>query len=364
MKSADAPSAATQGALDDRAVSIGEIIGRVQTTRLIMASKCAVIGAGIAGLSAATALRQQGHEVVVFDRARGPGGRAATRRVDGIDMPKAARGATLAFDHGAQYFTVRDPRFQSIVDGWLRDRVVGVWDGRIVSFDSEGWEDLATETTRYVGLPGMSAMAEAMAGELDVRYGQGIESLAPLQREFDRVILAIPAAQAKPLVAHVPALSARLATLVTRPCWAVLAAFDERVPARFDGAFVHGSPLGWIARNQSKPKREWKVDAWVLHATPAWSQAHVDDDPEVVGSFLMEAFHDLIPNGLPHAFYASAHRWRHATVDPPLAAGAIHDAASRITLCGDWCLGTRIEDAYLSGLAAARGEGDHEATKS
>ena len=315
--------------------------------------KVAIIGAGIAGLSAAIALRDHGHEVVVFERARGPGGRAATRRVDGIDMPKAARGATLAFDHGAQYFTARDPRFQQVVDGWLRDRCVAVWDGRIVSFDSEGWEDLASATSRYVGLPGMSAIAKAMAEGLEVRCEQRIESIQPLLDAFDHVILAVAANQARPLVAHIPDLSAALANVVTRPCWAVLAAFDERVPARFDGAFVHGSPLGWVARNQSKPKREWKVDAWVLHATSSWSTAHVDNDPEVLGSFLMEAFHDLIPNGLPHAFYAAAHRWRYAVADPPLAVGAIHHPESRVTLCGDWCLGTRIEDAYLSGLTAA-----------
>jgi len=322
-----------------------------------MVSKCAVIGAGIAGLSAARALRAQGHDVVVFERARGPGGRAATRRVDGIDMPKAARGATLAFDHGAQYFTARDPRFQAVVDGWLRDRLVARWDGRIVSFDSEGWDELTTATARYVGIPGMNAIGRAMADTLEVRYEQRIESLDPLLREFDRVILAITADHAKPLVAHIPDLSATLATVVSQPCWAVLAAFEERVPARFDGAFVHGSPLGWVARNQSKPKREWKVDTWVLHATSTWSRMHLDDDPEVVGSVLMEAFHDLIPNGLPRAFYATAHRWRYASADPPLAVGAMHHAASRLTLCGDWCLGSRIEDAFLSGLKAAESSG-------
>jgi len=315
--------------------------------------KVAVVGAGIAGLSAARELRGRGDDVVVFERARGPGGRAATRRIDGIDMPKAARGATLAFDHGAQYFTVRDPRFQAVVDGWLRDRVVGRWDGRIVSFDTEGWEDVATGTERYVGVPGMSAIARAMADGLDVRYDQRIESLAALHREFDHLVLAVTADQAKPLVAHIPAISTPLASVVTRPCWAVLAAFEERVPARFDGAFVHGSPLRWIARNQSKPKREWRVDAWVLHATHLWSAAHIDDDAEVVGAVLMDAFHDLIPNGLPRAFHAVAHRWRYAFADPPLAVGAIHDPESRVTLCGDWCLGTRIEDAFLSGLAAA-----------
>jgi len=323
--------------------------------------KVAIVGAGIAGLSAAAELRKSGHDVVVFERARGPGGRTATRRVDGIEMPNAARGATLAFDHGAQYFTVRDPRFQAAVDGWLRDRIAARWDGRIVSFDSEGWEDVPATTERYVGIPGMSALSASLAEGLDVRYGQRVEQvrlkpdatllLEPALGEFDRVIVAVAANQAAPLVTHIPELTATLTRVVMKPCWAVLAAFDQRVPARFDAAFVQGSPLGWVARNQSKPKREWKVDAWVLHATPSWSAAHIDDDPDVVGSFLMEAFHDLIPQGLPHAFYATAHRWRDAMADPPLAVGALHHAG--VTVCGDWCLGTRIEDAFLSGLAAA-----------
>ena len=134
-----------------------------------------------------------------------------------------------------------------------------------------------------------------------------------------------------------------------KPNWTVMAAFEERVAARFDAAFVNGSALGWIARNTSKPKRNWKIDCWVLQASSGWSQAHADDQPDDVGAFLMEAFEDLIPAGLPKAFYATVHRWRYATADPPLAVGAIHDAESRITLCGDWCKGSRIEDAYLSG---------------
>jgi len=51
------------------------------------------------------------------------------------------------------------------------------------------------------------------------------------------------------------------------------------------------------------------------------------------------------------------HRWRHGTADPPLAIGAIHDRDARITLCGDWCKGSRIEDAFLSGLEAANAIG-------
>lgn len=314
--------------------------------------RIAVVGAGIAGLSAARALKDRGHEAIVFERSPAPGGRVATRQVRHLEMPRGLAGAALAFDHGAQYFTVRDRRFSELAAEWERDRVIARWTGRLVSFDDEGWDDIEDGTARYVGTPGMQAIAVAMADALEIRYGERVESLQPLLDTFDRVIVSIPAPEAARLVAHLPSLAERVAAVRMQPCWVVMAAFEERVAARFDAAFVHGSPLGWIARNTSKPKRDWKVDAWVLHATNAWSQAHVDDDPEHVGSFLMEAFEDLVRAGLPHAFYATVHRWRYANADPPLAAGALDDAASRLTLCGDWCLGSRIEDAYLSGVAA------------
>ena len=298
----------------------------------------AVVGAGIAGLSAARALVERGHTVKVFERSRVPGGRVATRIISPIELPRGLSGE-VAFDHGAQYFTVRDQRFSELAAEWERDRVIAKWTGRIVSFDGEGWEDVEESTSRYVGIPGMSAIASAMATGLDVRFGERIERPETLLDTFDRVIVATPPSS--------PAL------VRMKPCWAVMAAFEERVAARFDAAFVNGSALGWIARNSSKPKRNWKIDTWVLHASTAWSEAHLDDRADDVGAFLMEAFEDLIPAGLPRAFFATVHRWRHATADPPLAVGAIHDDASRLTLCGDWCRGSRVEDAFLSGIEAA-----------
>jgi renalase len=282
-----------------------------------------------------------------------PGGRAGTRRIVSVEMPRALAGAALAFDHGAQYFTVRDDRFSAIAAEWERDRVIAKWPGRIVSFDGEGWEDVDDGTSRYVGTPGMGAIATALAARIEILYGSRVQSLDDLRTSFDHVIVAIPAPQAAALVASVPSLAATAARVRMLPSWTVAAAFEERVGARFDAAFVNGSPLGWIARNTSKPKRDWKVDTWVLQATTSWSAAHIDDRSDDVGAFLMESFEDLIAKGLPRAFYATVHRWRYAAADPPLAIGAIHDQESRITLCGDWCLGSRIEDAFLSGVKAA-----------
>lgn len=312
----------------------------------------AIVGAGIAGLSSARALVDRGHHVKVFERGRVAGGRVATRIIAPIELPRGLAGE-VAFDHGAQYFTVRDERFSVLAGEWERDRTIARWTGRVVSFDGEGWEDVAEGTPRYVGTPGMTAIAAALAAGIDINYGNTIDSIAQLQGDFDHVIVAVPADQARALLRDVPVLLSASNHVAMKPNWTVMAAFEARIAARFDAAFVNGSPLGWIARNTSKPKRNWQIDCWVLQASPAWSHAHAGDQADDVGSFLMEAFEDLIPAGLPRAFHAGVHRWRFAQADPPLAIGAIHDAQSRITMCGDWCRGSRIEDAWLSGLEAA-----------
>ena len=162
-----------------------------------MRIRVGVVGAGMAGLAAARTLHQRGHAVTVYERSKRPGGRVGTSTVSDIDMPRGLSGATLAFDHGAQYFTVRDPDFAVAVAEWDRERLIAKWTGRIVAFDSEGWEDVSEEVGRYVGIPSMGAIPAAIASGLDVRFGQRVDSLEPLLDAHDRLIVAADTAMVK-----------------------------------------------------------------------------------------------------------------------------------------------------------------------
>jgi predicted NAD/FAD-dependent oxidoreductase len=330
--------------------------------------KVLVIGAGLAGLTAARALTRDGHAVQVVDRNRAPGGRIATRRIlDGdADRPEHA---SMAFDHGAQYFTVRDPAFAAEVEDWHKARVVQVWHGKLASFDSEGREAVEDDWTRWVGVPGMSAIARHLAHGLDVRCSARVEALEAVEDAgagrwqarlasgetlgpYDAVVVSVPAPHALPLVASSPALAATVGGVRMHPCWSALVAFDDRVLAPFDGAFVTSSPLGWIARNRSKPQRGL-AETWVLHASGLWSTSHFDDDASAVAPFLLNAFADLVRAPLPRPIHVSAHRWRYACADPSLNVNALVDVERRLVVCGDWCAGSRMESAFKSGLAAA-----------
>lgn len=310
-------------------------------------SKIAVIGAGLAGISCARVLRDAGHAVRVFDKSRGIGGRMATRR-----------GESGTHDHGAQYFTAREPRFRALVEALAAGGTVAAYRGRIVQWHEGRLSPVSGLEPRYVGIPGMPALCRALAQDLDVgagitvtaieRGGTSWSVLAGAAREdgFDAVALALPAVQALPLSVAAPGIAARVAQGRHHPCWALLVRFEAPLPVDFDAAFIEGAALGWMMRDSSKPGRA-PGERWVLHATAEWSRVNLELEAEVVTPRLIEALRTVVPE-TPAVAEARAHRWRFA-LSPGLDAGCLFDPAERFGACGDWCADGRIEGAWLSG---------------
>ena len=310
------------------------------------AMRIAIVGAGMAGLSCGQRLSRLGHEVRLFDKGRGPGGRMATRRMeDG--------GTTLHFDHGAQYFTARDPRFVEQVAHWEASGVAARW--------------AAAGDDAWVGTPAMNAPLKAMAGELGVQFGTRIEQLvrdgegwqidgegAPDAR-FDAVLVAVPAEQAGPLLQpHAPAMATLADQTASDPCWTLMAGFEAPLALVQDTLRQRG-PIGWAARNNAKPGRA-SEECWVVQASPEWSRAHLEDNAETVAAALLAELAEANGSPLPRQLGATAHRWRFAR-SGTAGEEALWDAEQRIGVCGDWLIGPRVEAAYMSGLLLAEAVG-------
>lgn len=308
----------------------------------------------MSGLICSRLIAQAGLRVTLVDKARGPGGRMSTRRIEGT-----------AFDHGAQYFTARDPRFIEQVESWIADGIVREWTGRLAAIYADGISNLKGENSRYVGVPRMSAITRHLAAGLDLTIGwhadslrledgkwrlrgQDGEELGP----FEAAVAAVPSTQAAPLLRPALALAERARSAEMASCYAVMLAFEHPLSLPFDGAFVNVGPLSWIARNSSKPGRQGP-ETWVLHAGPDWSDAHIDEPPERVAKRLTEALIEVTQANIPEPDLAVAHRWRYALPLNPLADRCLFDPKSGLGACGDWCAGPRVEGAYLSGCAMA-----------
>ena len=317
--------------------------------------RVAVVGAGISGLICARRLQDHGFPVTIFEKSRSPSGRAATRRVE----------PSLSFDHGAQYFTVRDPVFAQSVEAWVQQGIVAEWTGQIVDIDGPNTHRKTDQPVRYVGVPGMTAMARDLAAQATVHFETRItainrseidwtltDSAEGTHGPFDHIVLSLPAPQTADLIrGH--SLEEEVRAVPMTPCWAVLIAFNERIDLAWDGAFVSHSPLAWVARNSSKPGRDQSVDSWVLHASPSWSAAHLEDDPELVRETLRAEFAQLTGHVLPSPMHLAAHRWLYSATPLSLDRQALFDDQSGLVICGDWLAGGRVEGAFRSGVAAA-----------
>ena len=101
-------------------------------------------------------------------------------------MATRRSGETLRFDHGAQYFTVRDECFRRYVDSWIAAGIVAKWDGRIASLENGDIQYKDDSTSRYVGVPGMNSVCRHLAQGLEIRYQTRI---APPNRNGDKWLL-------------------------------------------------------------------------------------------------------------------------------------------------------------------------------
>jgi predicted NAD/FAD-dependent oxidoreductase len=339
--------------------------------------RIAVIGAGMAGITAARTLVQAGHSVAVFEKSSGCSGRMATR-----SSPHGS------FDHGAQYFTVRDPRFATALRYALAvsPDICRPWSANAVRVLDAGGQVVAaplpTHDAHWVAQPGMNALVRQWATalprvELETRVTALARKRGAGQRwqlqttaasgdvqehpGFDAVLLAIPAPQASELLRGVPAASdcaAALAPVTTAPCLTLMLAFPNAsqpglttLGPQWSAARSTHHRIAWLARESSKPQRS-SVERWTVQASAEWSREHLADSDDRVTGKLLKAFAEVTGIRAEPA-HAALHRWLYAKTETPLGQSHLWDRKLGLGVCGDWCIGHRVEDAFVSGLELA-----------
>jgi len=307
-----------------------------------------IIGAGMAGLTAAAELQRAGRRVCVVDKGRGVGGRLASRRM-----------GEATFDHGAQFITTRDPRFVAALEGWRQTGVVAEW--------CRGFAEHADGHARWRGKPSMNSVAKHLAHGLEVRLEQQVVALHGLRNQWraetntgevysaSAVVLTPPVPRSLTLMAAggfvlPPQIHARLAAIEYERCLAVLAVLEgtSRLPPPGGLAPAEG-PIAWIADNQLKGVSV--EPAITIHATHAFSLEQWEGDRQESGRVLLAAAAEWLGVGIKTF---QVHGWRYSK---PMRvheqACVIASQSPMLVLAGDAFAGPKVEGAALSGWAAA-----------
>lgn len=297
-----------------------------------MSRTVAVVGAGLAGVTAAGALAARGFAVTVFDKSPRVGGRMATRR---LEVPGLG---TATFDHGA-------PRWDGDPDATL---------------GLEPWFDQA-----YRSPGGMRAAVERLAGDLLLSLGTRVESVrrvggcwelvtAGHTSTADWLVLTPPLPQALDLLDNDTRsdLPTGLGDITYSRCVTLLAAGRgvTRLPA-CGGIWFDGEPLRAVVDNHAKGVSA-VGPAVTIHAAPEASHtlAVWDETDEIVTARLLEWARPWVELDAPTTHI---HRWRYNRPLTTWPEPCYADPSRRLVLAGDAFGGPGLGGVYRSGQAAA-----------
>lgn len=297
--------------------------------------RIAIIGAGLAGLTAARTLSQAGLSPVVHDKGRGLGGRMSTRRAEG----------GLQFDHGAQYLSASTPEFAAFLREAEQAGAAKLW-------------TIDDGSQNTVGTPGMSAIAKYLATGIDIRQSVEVPSIG---REtggwsvagavYDRVICTVPAPQAVRLIEPSHPFVNALHAVAMEPNLTLMLALPAGTRHRFITRREPEDDIAWLALDSSKHVRAGP-DCWVAQAGQAWSRSNLERDKDDIAAKMLPLVCDRLGVDPADAVHVSAHRWRYAHTSKPLGQPYLTDADTMF-LGGDWALSARAEGAWRSGMAMA-----------
>lgn len=318
-----------------------------------------IVGAGLSGLLAADTLEKHGKKVIVLDEGSIVGGRMETLRI----------GPCVA-DTGAQFFTIRNEKFQTLVDQWIVDQLVFRW--------SMGWSDgsLAQPVddgySRYAVFGGMTALMQHLAQNLkDVRTGIRVTRVAPQgqshwtvsdaagrQYTAEALVLTPPAPQSLALVKAGstrlnPGDQEALEKIEYQPCLTGLFLLNDQVQLPSPGAVQRpNAPISWIANNRQKGISD-AATIITVQADGAYSQQLWEEDDSRILNALRTDLMVWLPQN-HKIIEEQLKRWRYSapTVLHPERI-LIGKDVPKLVFAGDGFGEPGVEGAALSGLAAA-----------
>jgi renalase len=324
----------------------------------------AVIGAGVAGLTAANKVSGKGHHVAVFEKARGTGGRLSSKRVTGNN------GGFMAFDLGCVSIAGKSEAFSDQLEDWHSKGIVEPW-----CLDYQN-------SIHYVPVPRSSALTRYLSKNLECHFSTRVNSihrvndiwhLFTIEDEHEgekllamakNVIIAAPPAQAFDLLPSDSYLKGELESVKVDAQWVMGLEVDNALSGSHPIQYPPSDIIYSISQESRKPGRrddeshnENDLGPIVLQvqASLDWSRNHLNSTKEQVIAALSTELEHCIKQPLD-VINVYVHRWLYSCVSQGLDTreGYLWDEGG-LGLIGDYLSNgyQGVESAWLSGKQLA-----------
>ena len=308
-----------------------------------------VIGSGISGATIANLLNKK-FQVNLYDKGRGPGGRASFKRIKG----------QIGFDHGTQYFSPKTIEFKKFVNRLIKIEILKKWSGNHIFLNSKKKEN--KKHIKIIGKKGNNDICKFLLKKVKCFYQSEVKKIYYKNklwfllftdgkiRTYKGVILTCPFPQLKKLSEKFINNTFIKRKLKMDANITVMIAIKKN--KKSPSSFLFDDPvLGWAGNENTKKRFKSKYDLWTLQSTFKWANKNIDKNKKNLkknSKILIDKFFKLTKIKKTKVIYSINHGWKYSSNSKPLKIRSYWDPQKKIGVCADWFIGPRLESGWIS----------------
>ena len=312
-------------------------------------SEFCVIGSGISGATIANLLSKK-HSVILFDKARGPGGRASFKRING----------KTGFDHGTQYISPKSKEFKRFTKILIKKKILKIWGGKHVFLNSKKKED--KKHLKLIGKNGNNDISKYLLKKINCNYQSELKKIYYKDKSwhlyfadgkfksFKNIILTCPFPQLKKLSKKFIKNSFLNKSIKMDANITTMIALKKNKISNSSYLF-EDSILGWAGNENSKKRFKSRYDLWTLQSTFAWANKKINQNKEYKkknSKIMIDKFFQLSNIKKTKIEYILNHGWKYSSNSKPFRIKSYWDPKKKIGVCADWFVGPRLESGWIS----------------
>jgi len=307
-----------------------------------------VVGSGIAGSTVASLLANK-YSVEIFDKARGPGGRASNRRYK----------KNLSFDHGLQYFFYKSLKFKNFILDLKKKNILKEWPGRHLdlTFKKKKY------SIKYIGLKGNNDISKYLNKNIKLNFNSEVTNIkfnsnywtvtlnGKEQVFFKHLILTCPFPQLKTLASkyldkHILKLNINMSPNIT-----VMAAYKSYQKLDLSSIKFENKIISWAVQENTKNRFKSNQILWTIQCTEKFSRKIINlfkKNKNKYLLFILKTFEGLLGFQRKNIVFKGIHGWKFAYNKSNPKLEPFWNDKKKLGVCGDWLYGPYAEDAWLS----------------
>ena len=308
-----------------------------------------VIGSGISGSTIANLLNKK-YQVSLYDKGRGPGGRASFKRIKG----------KIGFDHGTQYISPKTSEFKNFTNKLIKKKILKRWTGKHIFLNLKKKEN--KKHIKIIGQHGNNDICKFLLKKIKYYYQSEVKKIYYKDKlwfllfsdgkvkSFKGIVLTCPFPQLSKLSKKFINNSFIRKKLKMDANITVMIAIKKI--KNLPSSFLFDDPvLGWAGNENTKKRFKSKYDLWTLQSTFKWANKNIDKNKKNLkknSNILIDKFFKLTKIKKTKIIYSINHGWKYSSNSKPFRIKSYWNPAKKLGVCGDWFVGPRLESGWIS----------------